>query len=156
MLRPLCVLILLPALLLSETPAPRFKDYPAQGKFNAKNSPVLLTTKQDREFRTQLRSAARQHPNFAGHYIVAAWGCGSTCLMGAVIDANTGEVLWFPHTICCWPVEVSRPIVYRIDSTLIVFRGDRNEKEGDDGSHYYDFRDGKFVHVKSMSKYPEK
>jgi len=70
--------------------------------------------------------------------------------MGAVIDANSGAVLWFPHTICCWEANVDRPIVFRLDSRLAVFMGARNEKEGDEGKHFYEFQDGTFVHVKSI------
>ena len=69
-----------------------------------------------------------------------------------MIDANSGAVHLFPHTICCWGADVDdkfRPIEFRLGSRLIVFLGERNEKEGDDGAHYYDFKDGKFVHVKS-------
>ncbi len=136
---------------LAQTAAPRFSDYPAIGKYNGKNS-VLVLRKDDMAFRTRLRSAARQPPNFAGHYIVTAWGCGAECLAGAVIDANSGGVHWFPHTICCWEADIDRPILHQLDSRLIVFIGDRNEKEGDDGSHYYEFKDGKFFHVRSAMK----
>jgi hypothetical protein len=32
-------------------------------------------------------------PNFAGHYIIVQWGCGSPCIMMVVVDASTGDVL---------------------------------------------------------------
>lgn len=90
-----------------------------------------------------------------GHYILTAWGCGAECLMGAVIDANSGKVYWLPHTICCWGAEVDdrfRPIEYRLDSRLIVFSGLRDEKEGDDGTHFYEFDNGKFIKLASIMK----
>ena len=31
-------------------------------------------------------------PNFAGHYIVVTWPCGSPCEMMAIVDAATGKV----------------------------------------------------------------
>jgi len=147
--------ILLPTAVLSQPPPPRFADFPAQGKYSGKNSAVMLRNKDDREFRTRLRTAARQPPNFAGHYILTAWGCGAECLAGALIDANSGEVYWFPNTICCWAADVddkSRPIEFHLDSRLIIFSGVRNEKEGDDGTHFFEFRDGKFLHLKSNIK----
>jgi hypothetical protein len=134
----LALSIFLPTLVLSQPPLPRFADFPAQGKYSGKNSAVVLRTA-DREFRTRLRTAARQPPNFAGHYILTAWGCGAECLAGAVIDANSGELYWFPHTICCWGADVDdkfRPIEFHLDSRLIVFSGARNEKEGDGGAHF--------------------
>ncbi|HEX7333686.1 MAG TPA: hypothetical protein VF290_19450, partial [Pyrinomonadaceae bacterium] len=110
-----------------------------------KNAPVIIT-RADRMFRTRLKEAAQEKPNFAGHYILTAWGCGAGCLMGAAIDANTGKVYWFPHTICCWN-ETERddnfnPIEFRLSSRLVVFTGLRNEREGDQGAHFYEF-DGK-------------
>ena len=141
--------ILLTAVVCAQTPAPRFSDYPPLGTYNGRNAALVLK-KNDREFRTRLRSVAQQPPNFAGHYILTAWGCGAECLIGAVIDANTGNVHWFPHTICCWDTDVDRPIVSRIDSRLILFIGDRDEKEGDDGEHYYEFVDDTFMHIKSL------
>ncbi len=143
--------ISLASMVLSQTAVPRFAGYPAIGSYYGKNATVVLG-KEEREFHTRLRSAAGQAPNFAGHFIVTAWGCGTECLAGAIIDANLGTVYWLPHTICCWGDvgEKFRPIKYRLDSRLIVFSGERNEKEGDGGAHFYDFKDGKFVHIQTI------
>jgi len=143
------VLISCAALLSAQSTTPRYEDYPATEPYAGKNVPLQLG-KDDREFRTRLRSASALKPNFDGHYILTAWGCGAECLMGAVIDANTGRVIWFPHTICCWPADVDKPIKYRLNSRLIVLIGTRNEKEGDEGTHYYEFRDGKFILIRSV------
>ena len=132
---------------------PLFKDYPVAETYTGKNAPLVLR-REDVTFRTRLREAAKGKPNFAGHYIVASWGCGAGCLMGAVIDAKTGRVSSFPHTICCWESvdEKFQPIEFRLNSSLIVFSGLRNEKEGDNGAHFYKFQNGKFVHVRSILK----
>ena len=132
---------------------PQFKDYPAVGKYAGKNAPVIITA-DDRRFRTRLREAAQEKPNFAGHYIITAWGCGTGCLMGAVIDANTGKVRWFPHSICCWG-EIERddnftPIVFRLDSRLIVFTGLRNERDRDQGAHFYEFGKTGFKYIRTI------
>jgi len=39
-----------------------------------------------------LRDAAASGPNFAGHYLVAEWGCGSGCIQAAIIDTTSGAV----------------------------------------------------------------
>jgi hypothetical protein len=145
--RPLLALLF--ALPLPAQPS-LFHDYPATEPYKGHNVPVVLT-KRDAEFRTRLRSAAAQRPNFAGHYIVSSWGCGATCVMGAAIDANTGRVHWFPFTICCWTpndTDTFRPIDYRVDSRLIIFTGARDEKDGDAAAHYYEFRNGEFTEIK--------
>jgi hypothetical protein len=136
----------------SNTP-PQFKDFPANGQYAGKNAPVIITGK-DRMYRTRLREAAQEQPNFAGHYILTTWGCGAECLTGAVIDANTGKVYWLPDTICCWN-EIERdgsftPVVFRLNSRLIVFTGLRNEREGDQGAHYYKFDGARFRFIRTI------
>ena len=137
---------------------PRFEDFPAFGTYQGRNAPLILT-KDDAHFRTRLREAMKGPPNFAKHYILTAWGCGAGCLTSVVIDANTGRVYWTPHTICCWRLDMPDtflPIEVRLDSRLIIFHGERDEKDGDDGDHYYEFKPGKFVHLRSVkgSTYP--
>jgi hypothetical protein len=135
---------------------PQFREYPVAGTYSGPSAPVVLKTADDRMFKTRLREAAKtEKPNFAGHYIMTYWGCGSSCVMGAVIDAKTGAVYWWDFTVCCWPGEVDdkfEPIVVRLNSKLIVFAGARNEKEGDVGTHFYKFEGGRFVHIKSIMK----
>ena len=133
---------------------PKFVAYPAKEAYQGRNAPLVLATEQDKTFKTRLREAAAQKPNFAGHYILTAWGCGTECLMGAAIDANTGKVYWLPHTICCWGSHADdkfEPIVYHPNSTLIVFIGQRNE-EGENGAHFYDFQGGQFVHLQTVAR----
>lgn len=133
---------------------PQFKDYPVREFYRGKNAPVVLT-RDDRKFRTRLRQAAKEKPNFAGRYILTSWGCGTRCLMGAVIDAKTGKVYWWESSLCCWGYDVGDiwgPIEFRLHSKLIVFIGARNENENDDGAHFYKFENGRFVHLKSVLK----
>ena len=134
---------------------PQFKDYAVSETPIAANAAVVLKSRDDRMFRTMLREASKEKPNFAGHYILTAWGCGTTCMMGAVIDAKTGKVYWWNFTICCWSPDVDdrfQPIEFRLTSRLIVFSGARNEEDGDVGAHFYKFENGRFVHVRSVLK----
>jgi hypothetical protein len=61
-------------------------------------------------FRTALSRAAAGGPNFAGHFTVVTWGCGTACQVTAVVDAVTGalsqQVL---VTIPIPPAETTRP-----------------------------------------------
>jgi len=138
----------------SQSRVPQFKDYAVTETYTGKTAPVVLT-RGDRMFRTVLREAAKEKPNFAGRYILTAWGCGTACLMGAVIDAKTGKVYWWGFSICCWRAEVDdnfQPIEFRLNSKLIVFSGIRNEKDNDNGAHFYKFEHGRFVHLRSVLK----
>ena len=134
---------------------PQFRDYPVSEAYIGKTAPLVLK-RDDRVFRTRLLDAAKhQKPNFAGHYILTTWGCGTSCVMGAVIDAKTGSVHWWNFSVCCWSYDVDdkfQPIEVRLNSRLIVFSGARNEKDGDVGAHFYRFENGRFVRVKSILK----
>lgn len=133
---------------LAQSGVPKFEYFPAGKIYKGPTAPLLLA-KNDRAFKTRLRWASKHlKPNFAGHYILTTWGCGAECLMGAVIDAKTGKVYWWNFTICCWGAgkgEKFNPIEFRPDSRLMIFTGLRNEKDGDDGAHFYLFDDGRFV-----------
>jgi hypothetical protein len=66
---------------LGQSAAPKFADYPATEAYSGKNAPGVITAN-DRQFQTRLRQAATKRPNFARHYILTSWGCGSTCMGG--------------------------------------------------------------------------
>ena len=125
----------LPAIAAAQPAPPRFEDFPAPPAHTALQVPPRLATASDRAFRTRLREAAREPPDFAGHYKLALWGCGASCVMGAAIDARTGRVTWLPFTVCCAPADVTEPLAYRRNSRLLVVRGSRNEAGG--GTYYY-------------------
>jgi hypothetical protein len=77
---------------LSAEKLPVFSDFPAQQNFTGIPAMPMLRTAGQRLLRTQIREAARKGPNFAGHYTIAEWGCGTSCVSLAVIDAETGVV----------------------------------------------------------------
>lgn len=56
-----------------------FEDYRVTQKFNGNPAAAVIATRRARMFRTMIRTQAKQGPNFAGHYTVAIWGCGSGC-----------------------------------------------------------------------------
>jgi hypothetical protein len=139
--------------IFAQKKTPRFKDYPVAEIYKGKNAPLKLS-RDDKMFRTRLKWAVdNQKPNFAGHYILTTWGCGTSCIMGAVIDAKTGKVSWWNFSICCWSGEADdnfQPIEFRDNSKLIIFFGVRNEEDGDHGIHYYKIENGRFVHLQSV------
>jgi hypothetical protein len=131
---------------------PQFDEYPAGAKFTGKHhAPVL--TQESREFRTRLREGAKEKVNFAGHYVFTTWGCGAECLMGAAIDVKTGKVFLLPFTLCCW-AEDTDPYEIHVESRLIAFQGERNEKGGP-GTWYYQIDDKKgWVVVREVPRPP--
>ncbi|MBI5215970.1 MAG: hypothetical protein HY960_09460 [Ignavibacteriae bacterium] len=72
---------------------PEFNDYLVDDIFKGQGVKVNLKSHPDaRKFRTRLKEAATGGPNFAGHYVVVDWGCGSSCQQFAIINLQTGDV----------------------------------------------------------------
>ena len=81
---------------------PKFEQFRVKETFSGKPAAPTLKRAKDREYRTMIQTEAEKGPNFAGHYTVALWGCGSSCLQGALIDEKTGEIFDLPFTYIGW------------------------------------------------------
>ncbi len=112
---------------------PRFEEFSVPVEEVAHPARPVLRTAEEKRYRTQLRSAAKAPPNFAGHLRVAEWGCGACCVRFAVLDLRSGEVFLPPFSLACGSADPSDPvrgrvaIDYRPDSTLLVATGTRDE-----------------------------
>ena len=92
----------------TKTQPPRFEEYPVTEIFTGKPVPPLLETPLERMYRTRIREGVSKGwgvfrddkeqpgPNFAGHYFVIQWGCGTGCLMMVVVDARSGKIYYLP------------------------------------------------------------
>lgn len=109
------------------TPRPDFGRYPAAVMRVHSAAPVRLISARDKSSRSALRAAARGPVTFAGHWVLVEIGCGASCIQVAAIDKASGHVVWFPTTICCWPLAVTEPLTYRRDSRLLLVQGELNE-----------------------------
>ncbi len=72
-------------------PRPKFSDYPVRNIYHGKLAPPAIT-KEFRFFRTMIRRGARSYVEFAGHYTVPSWGCGTECIGFVVVDSVSGKV----------------------------------------------------------------
>jgi hypothetical protein len=68
-------------------------------------------------FSTKLTEAAKEPPNFARHYRVTYWGCGSNCAAGAK-PSGTGWERWIECTACFDGANNE----FHIDSRLMIVR----------------------------------
>lgn len=135
---------------------PQFRDYRVEVYSGPVRGPDLSSHPDARTYRTRLRNAAEGQVNFAGELVLTYWGCGTTCVDGAVLNAKTGQIHFLPHNLCCWGDvdEGFRPIEIRPYSRLIVLAGLRDEVEPM-GAHFYEFRDGAFHFVKTIETSPD-
>jgi hypothetical protein len=146
----LCVCCLSLSAVAQGGAAPAFKDY-AVPVFKGRAAALKLTTPQARGYRTRLREGARRALNFAGHYKLHTWSCGTSCLQTAFIDVKTGEV-FFPaelngFIICLYQpgaVEsLEEALQFQKGSRLIVMSGyptsERDKDAPKKGLYYYEW-----------------
>jgi len=95
---------------------PQFDDFPVKAVYRGTPAAVnLQSNPYAREYRTRLRQAAKCPPDFAGHYTVAEWGCGSNCQAFMLIDSRTGAVIDGPEK-----EGADRGADFRLDSALFI------------------------------------
>jgi hypothetical protein len=135
-------------IILAQKGVPRFENYPVTKIYRGKVVPLKLT-KWDEAWRERFQGAIeRFEVNYAGHYILYTWPCGSECMTGVAINAKNGRVSWLDVRL---NYRIENPVDYRINSSLIILSGCR---DGDlhvkTGQHYYRIRNGRFVHLRSI------
>lgn len=139
------------AVLTLSTPAfamPMFYEFPAVEQDVGYHAP-LLTAPRATAFRTRLREAASKPENFAGHFRLTTWGCGTGCAQGAVVDHATGRVTFLPAVSGSKKLgndPLFDPYLFHGDSRLLVVAG-KIDDEGADELHFYAFDGQAFKHL---------
>jgi hypothetical protein len=161
-----CILILLVAASrlqttaqTAEADASTFKKYPAKIAFTGKPAKPLLVTPLEHTYRTQIREQAQKGPNFAGHYTLAKWGCGSPCVEFVIIDAKSGAVYDPGEQVGCANRNgMEARLQFRLDSQLIAATGssgiNASSKEVECGTNYYRW-DGKRINLVHFEPWPK-
>jgi hypothetical protein len=131
--------------------APSFADYPVKAA-SVRIARPLVPKSWDEDPRLRLLDSVPRgtRSNFAGPYFMAVWGCGSACVVGAIVDARTGRIIPLP-TVSGWK-EVDddfQGIAFRKNSRLVVMSGERDEK-GDVGQHFYVLEGGRLRFLKTI------
>ena len=128
---------------------PKFADYRAAVEKPRVRSIDFKKNRDANSFRTRLSSGLRGGVNFAGHYVVVGWGCGTGCISGAIIDARTGNVLW-PEQLNGIGVYYAgdsyadEPVAFRKYSRLLTITGSPGVRTGEPekqaGIYYYEWK----------------
>jgi hypothetical protein len=138
---------------------PRFESFPAR-VYRGRVAPVNLRSARGAgTFRTRLREGAKAGVNFAGHFSLVGWGCGTGCMSVAVVDAKSGAV-HFPKELYAFGVwlfsDDGEVLTFRPDSRLLVLSGFPNsETESEDpkaGLYYYEWTGARLRLVKFVEK----
>jgi hypothetical protein len=71
--------------------APRFADYPVAKVSHMRVAKPKIPESWDEDPRLRFQDSVHDdsQANFAGHYFVAIWGCGSTCVWGGIVEAKS-------------------------------------------------------------------
>lgn len=85
----------------SAAPAKRDALFAKYASASVFHGPVQLPHFKDRDrafadYRTRISDGMRQGANFAGHYALIGWGCGTSCKVYVVGDVITGRMFDFP------------------------------------------------------------
>src|SRR5262245_16315463 len=94
---------------------PQFTNYPSRVIRTSRSIPVDIgSTPYTSCFRTMLRDTARRGVEFAGHYALSYWGCGSECARIGIVDLRTGRSYVSPFWVTGMGVKIQP------DSRLLV------------------------------------
>jgi hypothetical protein len=156
----------------SSRPTPRFRDYPVNEKFQGPSAEPVFATPEQRRYRSRIHSgilngtgvwngswkhpATASEPNFAGHYYVIRWGCGSNCLMMAIVDGQTGRIYNPPlsgaGTELYVPMDMlgDGEIDFEPNSSLMILRNACAEARKECGVYYFNWENNNFSLVKRI------
>jgi hypothetical protein len=145
----------------SSTDVPRFEDFPVKNIFHGKPALPILTGN-NRYYRTRYREQAALGPDFAGHYKIVIWGCGSNCDVASIVDEQTGRIYEpFPFELNV-PVRAADGSQYqgfnrRLDSSLLIVGGCPETGSVDDPrtdkcfTTYYKWQNHRLISLKRIS-----
>ena len=159
MLEVICVLLVMSAVGPAQQPKarPDFKDYAVKKIFNGAPAAPKLSHEQ-RTFRTKIREGAKSKVEFAGHYTVPRWGCGSGCSTFAIVDSITGAVYNGFNVADLPPAWIEKhgeqeQMEFHPDSRLIKINGCLNEQN----CGFYDYAiEGKGLRLVRKELLPKK
>ena len=126
---------------------PRYADFAVTPETLPTRPALKRNNRFSRKYRTRLGEGLRDLPvNFAGHYVMVTWGCGTTCLDGGMVDARTGQATALPFLLDSFAsleVDIADPLLYRADSRLVVMLGMLREEDAIPRQYFYQWTHGR-------------
>ena len=113
---------------------PQFEDFSVSAVYNGPHAPVDLRNPEAQTYRTRLREGAKKPPNFAGHYVLVDWGCGTECTVYMMVDVKNGRVFDGPQALMGG--------TFRLNSSLFIATADTNDVFF--ASRFFHWNNGRF------------
>ena len=140
---------------------PKFEDFAVKTVFRGTPASPKLATEDQKMFRSRIREGAKAKVEFAGHYTVPVWGCGSGCNDYVIADSINGAVydgLYVVDLPSAWLEEhghsEEKRMEYHRDSRLLKINGCPGEH--DCGFYDYEMVDGKGLRLLRKNLLPQK
>ena len=143
--------------------APHFEEYKVS-PYHGKNA-IFHIAGSSRNFRTRIKAWSEVPANFAGHFILATWGCGTNCTQLVIIDAVTGRVFQPQGLSSIDATNVQQELLesgdfwhepgsikFRKGSRLLMLVGAPQEDASRRGISYYVWNGTKLVLVRFVKK----
>lgn len=120
---------------------PRFDDFKVAVEKISRRPALKFNNDFSRRYRTLLREGLSGEPvDFAGHYVMVTFGCGTTCLYGGMVDAKSGQATGLPFMLDSFgPFDIDTPLIYRADSRLIIMLGMVRKETEPPAKFYYEW-----------------
>lgn len=136
---------------------PTFDSFHTTEVFDGKPAKPLLRTPVQKRFATQIREQAMLPPNFAGHYKIIEWGCGSSCVSIAIVDLKTGRVYDGPFSILGYGTPYKYEggddeLQYKVSSRLLIARGCPGDQNC--GTYYYECKNDRLNQLRFVPHGP--
>lgn len=113
--KALAAFVLLTASAVIQAAPADFNAYAAPVENITLKGPLKGANDQIRQRMAWVKTKA-QKPNFAGHYVLDSFGCGTGCMASALVDLRTGQVYRAPFHE---PTHEDKS--FRADSRLVEF-----------------------------------
>jgi len=139
---------------------PKFSQYPSKVEKTRVKAINFKKNPDARTMRTRLTAAMSGGVNFAGHYILTGWGCGTGCTNAAIIEARTGDVIWpdqFANIDARYGEGYSDvQLEFKNNSRLLVIHGrpgsrSENVKDRGAGDYYYEWKNNRLYMLKFVA-----
>ncbi|MBL4904606.1 MAG: hypothetical protein JKZ00_00955 [Flavobacteriaceae bacterium] len=69
-----------------------FKEYTVPVYQGILKEPDFTSNPEAKMFITRIKEGCKSGVNFAGHYTLIYWGCGTACQSGVIVDRKTGVI----------------------------------------------------------------
>src|ERR1051326_4698381 len=108
-------------------PLPRFESFQVPTPLKKRKAAAVIGRQEnqtDAEFQGHIRAAAKEGPDFAGHYAIVGWSCGMVCVNMAIVDVQTGKIYDTPFVgVGQCRIQDQQLLSFRLNSRLLVLTG---------------------------------